>query len=424
MGVAGTSANVQLAVFGVAFVVRIIHLLVGDAAPQQDTPDYDEIAANLISGEGFVSRENWFGHEMRSWRAPFYPFFLATVYTLFGFSHLAVQLIQAAIGAATTLLIYRFAGLLYPPMALGVGLLAAVYGPLASVSNEVMTETWFVFWVVMSLLALTRVCAGEGTNLLCLLLGGGAVGMAALTRPVGALIWVAFGVVATWQLGRKGLRYTLSVGFIAGLMVLPWSIRNYYVHGTVVPITTHGGFILARSHAPSPDWKQERGWGIRKQLFESQPSEIERDRQWMKLGWQQIRSEPGRYLRLSVERFLRFWYFLRPDYNFWFMIVLPFFFAGTLRFSRCPRFSLAGVYLAVSLFVFTFVLYGSARFRLPLETIFLLFAGAFVTDLAQRDSRRAVLWVGLVVALNILLWAVETSLRNFVLTVLQAWDLS
>ena len=55
---------------------------------------------------------------------------------------------------------------------------------------------------------------------------------------------------------------------------------------------------------------------------------------------------------------------------------------------------------------------------------FLLFAGAFVTYLAQRSSRRAVLWVGLVVVVNLLLWGGGTPLRNIVLNVIQTWGLS
>ncbi len=421
--IAGRRLPFVWVIFVGAFTVRLLHLYVGDAVPPQDTPDYDEIAANLINGDGFVSRENWFGYDMRSWRAPFYPFFLAAVYVLLGYSHLAVQLLQCGVGAATAVLVYRCAGLIRPAMAQGVGLLGMVYGPLAGVSSEVMTETWFIFWVVLAVYRLLQVLFGQGSNPKLYWVAGGAVGMAALTRPEGFMIWVAFGITAIWQLRRRGIVLVSWTGVALVLAVLPWSIRNYAVHGSFVPITTHGGFILARSHAPTPDWKREKAWGIEKRVFDQMPSEVERDRYWRAQGWDHIRSDPGRYLRHSAERFLRFWYFLRPGYNVWFMIVLPLFLAGAIRLGRRPEFQLIGIHILLSVFLYTFVLYGSTRFRLPLEPFFLVFAGAVVSQLAHKTRKAAVLWVGAIVALNILGYAIQDPLRSAVLSVLFAGNL-
>ena len=421
--IAGRRLPFVWVIFIGAFAARLLHLYLGDAVPPQDTPDYDEIAANLITGDGFVSRENWFGYDMRSWRAPFYPFFLAAVYAVLGYSHLAVQVIQCVVGAATAVLLYRSAGLIRPSAASGVGLLSIVYGPLVGVSSEVMTETWFVFWVVLAVYLLLQVLSGQGSNPKLYWVAGGAVGMAALTRPEGIMIWAAFGITAIWQLRRRGAVLASSTGVALVLAVLPWSIRNYAIHGSFVPITTHGGFILARSHAPTPDWKQENGWGIEKRVFDQIPSEAERDRYWRAQGWTHIRSDPGRYLHHSVERFLRFWYFFRPGYNLWFMIVLPLFLAGAVRLGGRPEFMLIGVYILLSVFLYTFILYGSTRFRLPLEPFFLMFAGAHVSRLAQQTRKGASLLVGAIVALNILFYAIQDPLRSAVLSILSAGNL-
>jgi 4-amino-4-deoxy-L-arabinose transferase-like glycosyltransferase len=411
------------ALFIGAFALRVLHLHLGEPAAPQDTPDYDEIAGNLIAGDGFVSRENWFGHEMRSWRAPFYPFFLATVYALFGHSHLVVQLLQCVVGAATVVLVYRCARLTRPAMAIGVGLVGIVYGPLAAVSSEVMTETWFVFWVVFAIYLLIQVLSGQGPTRHLSLAAGAAVGMAALTRPVGILIGVAFGITAIWRLRRRGIRLILWVGVAVLGVMLPWAIRNYAVHHTFVPITTHGGFILARSHAPTPDWKRADGWGIEARTFEQIPSEVARDRYWRAQGWTQIQADIGRYLRYSAERFLRFWYFLRPGYNVWFMIVLPLSLAGLVRVGGSPEFQLIRIYTVLSVLLCTFVFYGSARFRLPLEPFLLLFAGAFVAECARKSRKGALSLVAAVVAVNILLYALQEPLRGALLPLLHAWNL-
>jgi len=407
-----------------AFGVRLVYVLQGHEGPLQDTADYDEIALNLLDGEGFVARENWFGFELRSWRAPFYPFFLALVYGVCGHSHLAVQVVQAAVGALTAVLIYELGRRLRLRAALAAGLLTAVYGPLAASSSEVMTETWFTFWTVLAAGLLVDVASGPERRPGPLLAGGAAIGLAALTRPVGLILLPGFALTALLRHRREGLRRTLWVGLALCCTVLPWTLRNFQVHGAWVPISTHGGFILARSNAVEPAWRQERGWGIEETFFHQIPSEVERDRFWYRQGLAFIRTHPGTYLRLVGERFLRFWYFLRPDYNFWFMAVLPFFLAGLWRYWRAGGFLLLSCFAGLSLGLFCFVLYGSTRFRLPLEPFFILFAAAFVQEGQQRWGwRRLGAVLGGVAVANLLLNWNDEALRALVLQLLERWHL-
>lgn len=117
-------------ILAAALTLRLLPVFITGEHPTDDTADYDEIALNLLSGEGFVSRENWYGFEMHSWRAPAYPFFLAAIYGVFGYGHTVAMVIQALIGAATAVVVYGIGRQLHPPSALLAGLLASVYGPL------------------------------------------------------------------------------------------------------------------------------------------------------------------------------------------------------------------------------------------------------------------------------------------------------
>ena len=74
---------VQLRLLGLlllSFFLRIAYFCLDIPVPEQDTLDYQELAKNLLNGQGFVSRENWFGLPMYYWRPPVYPFFLALMY--------------------------------------------------------------------------------------------------------------------------------------------------------------------------------------------------------------------------------------------------------------------------------------------------------------------------------------------------------
>jgi 4-amino-4-deoxy-L-arabinose transferase-like glycosyltransferase len=297
--------------------------------------------------------------------------------------------------------------------------LAVVYAPLVVATNEVMTETWFTFWLVLAAWLLLDAARDRAEGLGRLLAGGAAIGLAALTRPVGLLLWPALAVTVGWRLRREGVKRALWVGLATAAVLLPWSARNWQVFGTWVPLATHGGFILARSNADQPAWREEHGWGIEESFFRQIPSEVERDRYWRAQGLDWIRSHPGRYLRLAGERFLRFWYFLRPDYNFWYMLVLPFFAVGFWRYRGDPDLALFRWFIGLSVVVFSFVLYGSTRFRLPLEPFFLVYAASLGRDLWDHWGwRRAGLLLGAALAVNLLAELGDERLRALVLALL------
>ena len=408
-------------VFGAAFLLRLGYIAQGGEVPPQDTPDYDEIALNLLAGEGFVARDAFHGAAMYSWRAPFYPFFLALVYLLCGYDHLWVKIAQALVGAATAVLIYDLGRRLYPPAALSAGLLLAVYGPLAASPNEVMTETWFAFWLVLAVHLLISPPAAAAT----LWLGGGlAIGLAALTRPAGLLLLPAFALAALWHRQAQWGRRTLWVGLGLCLAVGPWTLRNYLVHDAFVAISTHGGFIVARSNADNPDWRQPHAWGIQPSFMERFPTEVERDRYWWRQGLSWIAAHPAAYAQLVGERLLRFWYFMRPQYNFWLMVILPFFLAGLYHFWNRDGFFILSAFMGLSLAVFCLLLYGSSRFRLPLEPFFCLFAAAYLS--AQRphwSTPRTLTILGTVVGANVILYFGSAVLHQWVLNILTLWNL-
>lgn len=403
-----------------AFCLRLGYALLDYPVLPQDTADYDEIALNVLAGEGFVSRTNWFGYEMRSWRPPLYPLFLALVYGVWGYSHLAVKVVQALIGAGTVILVWAIARALRREAALLAGGLALVYGPLVTISAEVMSETLFCFFIA---LAAWLLIVAEGRRNY-LLLAGVTVGLAALTRPVG-LLWVpAFALVAVWRLRGEGVRRGLWVGVALLVVVLPWSARNGQVHGAWVPISTHGGFILARSNAFEPDWRRDKGWGITESFFRRIPSEIERDRHWYAQGRAFIKAHPGYYLRLVGERFARLWYFFRPDYNIWFMIVMPFSILGLRRYWHLDNFAYLSSFIACSTLVFSAILYGSTRFRLPLEPLFIVFAAAYLSEATQRwDKRRLGRVLGTVIGGNLIVWWQQEPLRQLALSTLNYLNL-
>ena len=412
-----------IAIFMLAAATRLGYASLGLEVPAQDTPDYDEIASNLLAGEGFVARENWFGYDMRSWRAPLYPGFLAAVYGLFGFSHAAVIIVQSLLGAGTAVTVYGIARAIRPQAALMAGFAAALYLPLVASASEVMTETLFAFLMLLALyLSIsTRLAIDAGGPRL--LTVGVTIGLAALTRPV-ALLLCPVEMLHSQLADRGRWRRCLWVTLGVAATVAPWTARNFQVHSTFVPISTHGGFVFARSNGPNPDWRQADGWRIEQRTFERMPGEVERDRYWLAQGMRLVSDDPALYLRWVGERFLRFWYFFQPGYNFSFMVILPLFAAGFLLFWRRRGFDLLAAAIVTFALTFSTLLYGSARFRLPLEPVFILFAAAFAQYAWQRwGAGPTSALLGGLIAANSLVWLYEDRARALLLGLLGAGGL-
>jgi 4-amino-4-deoxy-L-arabinose transferase-like glycosyltransferase len=102
-------------VAGVAFVLRLIHLLQlrhNDPlffSPQMDSLYHHQWALAIASGREFIA-DAFF-------RAPLYPYFLGLLYKVFGANLLVVRIIQALIGSAGCGLVYLLARQLLRPRA-------------------------------------------------------------------------------------------------------------------------------------------------------------------------------------------------------------------------------------------------------------------------------------------------------------------
>ena len=398
--------------FLMACCIRLGYVVLDVPVPPQDTADYDELALNVLQGVGYVSYENWYGFPMYSWRPPAYPLFLAAIYAVWGYSHAAVQVVQAVIGALSVVLLFLIVWRMYRSAAWPAAVVAALYEPLVSVCSEVMSECFFTFFILLALWAIRD----DRQRWQMFVLSGVAIGFAALTRPVGLLILPAFVLAALCERGWTGWRGVAWVGLATIVVMLPWTVRNAAVHGAFVPVSTHGGFIVARSNALEPAWRQERGWGIDRAVFEAMPTEVERDRFWWKQGREFILSHPLAYGRLAFERLLRFLYFFRPSYNAAFAAVLPFALLGLWRYGRRPEFRVESAFIGISTLVFCMLLYGSTRFRLPLEPLLIGFAAVYLSDAWSRWSHSV--WgsvVSGVLLLNLGLWLMGEQLRSIVL---------
>jgi tetratricopeptide (TPR) repeat protein len=200
-------------IFGVAFAVRLaIAIEAWHKVPFLKAPVVD-------GAEYFIRAKQMLGLAPESNRMeihpPLYGWFVGTVFSVFGHGSFALYAIQALIGAATAVLIWRFTKLLSGPRAaLAAGLLAAVAWP--AVLQEVHPSAAGIS-LFLAAAALNLASWASGKKPLLALLPGLAVGLAAIAHGM----MLAFGLVLLLPLFERSRRGVLAAAAGLAAMLVP-----------------------------------------------------------------------------------------------------------------------------------------------------------------------------------------------------------
>lgn len=228
----------------VAIVVRARLLAAGP--PAFVTPDSDDYlwpGYALAAGLGFEP-------ELR--RTPLYPIFIGAVLAAGG-NLATLVVVQHGLGVATAALTFALGRAAFGAVAgraagLLAGLMVALSGPLLIYEHYLMSEALFTLTLTLALLVL--VIALRRPSSPWLLAAGGAVGLAALTRPLGqAVMPLALGLPLLLALPawRTGLRRAGLVAVGLAVVLAPWTIRNLALHGTTGADGALGQALIGRT---------------------------------------------------------------------------------------------------------------------------------------------------------------------------------
>lgn len=174
-------------IVGCGLLLRLLPLLIhGPHLPlfmDFDSWGYHRLAVNLLEGHGY-SWELTPPYTTNIYRPPVLPFALAGIYHLFGVTIAPVIVLQAHIGAATIVLVYALAQVLFRDMRLSL-MAAAVqaFDPIALIyGNLLLTEVHTCFVVLLAAVLLVRYAqSGRGGLLIAT---GALLGFGILVHPV------------------------------------------------------------------------------------------------------------------------------------------------------------------------------------------------------------------------------------------------
>jgi tetratricopeptide (TPR) repeat protein len=417
-----------------ALCLRIFYLHEIENSPLFQFPVVD--ARAYVEDALYLSGESWLGRPVPFWQPPLYPYSLAFLFSVFGENYYLPRLLQAFMGAAICVLTCLIGRQLFSPMvALGAGLVLALYGPLIYIGGELLPTLLGTFLNLLLLLLLLRL--PDDAHWLWLL-AGLLLGIASLT--VGNVL-LFIPVLLLW-LWRSRMQMQLSTHgaiqrgllLLAGcsLVIAPVTLRNYRIGGDRVLISHNAGVNFYIGNNPDYD----RTVGIRPgrewaELVEMPEREAGIDlpsaksRFFFARSWEFVRSQPLAYVQLLLRKSYLFWrgdeilrnldpYFARRDslilsvllwkygLAFPFGLISPLALIGLIAFWRAPAertprgrllllFTLTYAVSVVAFFI-------TSRYRLPVVPLLLLFAG-FGLRTCLFSARRIGLLLGFAVLL-------------------------
>jgi hypothetical protein len=248
-----------LLVFGVALVVRAVVATQIVFPKPEDTAYYVGVAHNLLEGRGLISDAIWsYGTPPLTFPRPAFEVWLplptllaAGTMTLLGATFAGAQISSVLVGALVPVLAWRLAAdvaqerRLVPDraraLAIGTGLVSAVYLPVLLHSALPDSTMPFAALALMACLLMTRIArAPNGARVTDsrLILLGFVIGLAALTRNEAAWLGLTWAIVAwftpeTTRMER--IRLVAVVGVVALVVFAPWAYRNWQVFGSPLP---------------------------------------------------------------------------------------------------------------------------------------------------------------------------------------------
>ncbi len=253
-----TANRLLLLVVAAGLSLRVVWVLRVDLFPFGDSYWYVNVATNLMDGKGFVANHYSLLLEPpdipkpTAYFPPLYPFTLAALWKVIGFSLTSGKLLNACADTLTIFFVYDIGRRTFTRRA---GLIAAaVYAVLPNAIAWLpllLSETLFTFLFSAALWVLVASRPSAEVRRPTAALGFGLLtGLAILTRGVGTVLPAA--AVIFW-LGRDGRRaavqqIALTLVTVAAVIV-PWTARNWIVMGTPIVVSSNTGYNLRIGHS-------------------------------------------------------------------------------------------------------------------------------------------------------------------------------
>lgn len=359
-----------------SFFVCVLYSFIFRISPVVDAQAYDQIAQNILAGNGFVEVA---GADVKFDKAiirvgPLYQYFLAGVYLIFGHNYWVVWIIQAFLHIISVFFIYLTAKIIFKKnekvesIALISAGIFAFFPDLIEISAMIMTETLYLFlwtfllWYFFNFIDKNKIELKKAWLSTAIL--GIISGLAVLARPP---VLFALPVIFFYFLLKKKFKLTIIMSVAIAAVFTPWTIRNYLAYEKIMPFGGAGGYNFWIGNHVGATGEQDKPDEV-EEFIETYGAYLVSDKSIDEFTIF-VKDYPLDFIRLTALRVNRYFSAIRPM-GFWFYD------SGLSQLA----FVLSSAIYAFLLFIFS--LFGAIRLWSERNTLFnYLFAFIIITPL-------------------------------------------
>jgi 4-amino-4-deoxy-L-arabinose transferase-like glycosyltransferase len=358
-----------------------------------DQREYLALGRSLLDGRGLVFHDERLGVDVRAFRAPGYPAFIAAC----GGNVRAIRAAQSLLDTSTVLAVYLLARRwLNVPRSLVAAGIVALSPFLVYFSALILSETLFIAMLAWGMLLLSR------RKTLANVAGLFILAMSVLVRPGAIALPAVLACVAALahRHARRAAILTCAAIGLTFLVLLPWAWRNSRVIGSWVWTSTNSGFTLYDGMNPDARGASDQGFiAAMRQELRAAGDEVERSRLLARRALEYAKAYPGRALRLTWKKIARTWspMPLSSEYGrdarlvaIALLYTVPLFVLTAIGLWRAVLPRSAKMYLmlpALYVTVAAAISVGSLRYRLPADVPMAVVAASALTGLTSPRER-------------------------------------
>jgi 4-amino-4-deoxy-L-arabinose transferase-like glycosyltransferase len=360
-----------------------------------------------------ISQGNWLGHEV-FFLGPFYAYFLAIIYKIFGSNIIAVQIIQTLLSSFGVILLYLITKRISNARNAVIAAIIYIFsGILIFYTGALLYVEVNIFFSLCLAYLLIRLT--DQYSLRLLIISAIILGLLVIIRPEFLLLLFLLIPYFIIKIKPKPMRQYIIFALITLAVVSVIPIRNYLVAKDFVLFTGHSGVNFFYGNNPQTDgtWRQvyrlQRSDNVSIQSFQRSSQTINgrlakasvASNYWFDQGLNFITHHPGQYLKLLYRKFLLFInsYEIPSNYYFYqtrddsfilklaifsFGFILPCAILGIILSAKQWKdlyllYAIIFIYLISSL-----IFYVISRLRTPVIPFLIIFASCFIGDFYQR----------------------------------------
>jgi tetratricopeptide (TPR) repeat protein len=303
-----------------AFALRIInHLEMQANNPIYWYPIID--SKEYINNAEYIAETSWLGPSWPYFHPPFYTYFLAGFFWLFGTSITLIRIIQILLDCVNILLLFLLGRRIFnSSVALISCALYALYVPIIQFSVELLPPVLSVFLLLVSILALFKYSehVHAPTNKIhWLCIAGICFGLLIITLPnflvcLPIIVVFMFLFMRRIVLGRR-IHYIILFCVLALLPAIASTVRNMTYTGEKIFISYNGGVNFYIGNNPDIYATVAIPPGVEWEKFTMIPYEKERvenfaqaSRYWYREGFNYVAHHPFSWLLLTIKKTILF----------------------------------------------------------------------------------------------------------------------